>query len=75
MSAVCKTHHWLFDEGLISLDKENAVLVSKILHETHPTEWLITQYRGIRVRTPLDDKFGPHPQALEWHRENVYWGD
>lgn len=73
--ALCKTHHWLFDEGLISLDTDHTVLVSNVLHENHPTEWYITQYRGMKVRLPQEKQFHPHPEALEWHRENIYWGE
>jgi putative restriction endonuclease len=73
--ALCKTHHWLFDEGLISLSKDHTVLVSNVLHENHPTEWFITQYRGMRVRLPADGRFHPHHEAMAWHRENVYWGE
>jgi putative restriction endonuclease len=73
--ALCKTHHWLFDEGLISLDADHTVLVSNVLHESHPTEWYITQYKGMKVRLPQEKQFHPHPDAIEWHRENVYWGE
>jgi hypothetical protein len=46
-----------------------------VLHENHPTEWFITQYRGTRVRLPTDEQFHPHHEAMAWHRENIYWGE
>ena len=73
--ALCKTNHWLFEEGLISLSPDNTVLVSNVLHENHPTEWFITQYRGTRVRLPADEQFHPSREAMAWHRENIYWGE
>lgn len=38
VSILCKLHHWALEKGLISLDKNYKVIVSKFILERGPTE-------------------------------------
>ena len=69
--SLCQLHHWAFDRGLISLDKNYEVIVSKFMIEHGPTEWLLTTLRGKTMLFPEDEELYPAQEALAWHREEV----
>ena len=72
--SLCKSHHWAFDTGLISLDDDYQVIVSPSMSEQGPTEGVLTQLRDKRIWTPEDDQYHPDKGALEWHRMRVLRG-
>ena len=53
--SLCKLHHWAFDKGLISLSKTYEVIVSKLMLERGPTEWLLTTLRDKSILLPEHD--------------------
>lgn len=70
--SLCQLHHWSFDKGLISMDRNYRVIVSNLMLERGPTEWLLTKLRGRLVRLPDDECLYPAHEALAWHREEVF---
>ena len=70
--SLCRLHHWSFDKGLISVDRNYKVIVSNLMLEHGPTEWLLTNLRGRLIRLPDHDKLYPAQEALTWHREEVF---
>ena len=69
--SLCQLHHWSFDRGLISVDRNYKVIVSNLMLERGPTEWLLTNLRGRLIRLPDHDELYPAQEALAWHREEV----
>ena len=69
--SLCQLHHWSFDKGLISLDRNYKVIVSELMLERGPTEWLLTTLRGKSVWLPEDEEHYPAQDALAWHRKKV----
>ena len=69
--SLCKLHHWAFDRGLISLSRTYKVIVSELMSERGPTEWMLTTLRGKTILLPEDDERYPAQDALKWHREEV----
>ena len=70
--SLCRLHHWAFDRGLISLDGNYEVIVSELMSERGPTEWLLTTLRGKLILLPDHDALYPAQEALAWHREEVF---
>ena len=70
--SLCQLHHWSFDRGLISMDRNYKVIVSNLMLERGPTEWLLTNLRGRLIRLPDHDTLYPAQEALAWHRKNVF---
>ena len=70
--SLCKSHHWTFEKGLISLDKNYKVIVSEFILERGPTEYLLTTLRGKSILLPEHNEFYPAQEALTWHREEVF---
>ena len=70
--SLCQLHHWSFDRGLISVDRNYKVIVSNLMLERGPREWLLTNLRGRVILLPDHDTFYPAQEALAWHREKVF---
>lgn len=69
--SLCKLHHWAFDSGLISVNRHYEVIVSELMLERGPTEWMLTTLRGKSIWLPEDEEHYPAQDALAWHRERV----
>lgn len=72
--SLCKSHHWAFDTGLISVTENYRVIVSPSLSERGPTAGILTQLHDRQIWTPEDDQYHPDKGALEWHRMRVLRG-
>ena len=69
--SLCKLHHWVFDKGLISLSKTYQVLVSPLMSDRRPTEWMLTGLQDKSILLPENNQLYPAQDALAWHREEV----
>jgi hypothetical protein len=70
---LCALHDKAFDRGLISVDGEFHILVSRRIetHLPHPLiDSLFLQLRGSSIHRP--EKFEPDPLHLEFHRSTIY---
>ena len=69
--SLCKLHHWSFDKGLISLGETYQVLVSPLMSNRRPTEWMLTELQDKSILLPERNQLYPAQDALAWHREEV----
>jgi putative restriction endonuclease len=69
--ALSGTFHWLFDRGLISLDKDHKILRAK---GQIPEELLPLFPRDGRLRLPQDERLWPHDEFMRHHRETRFKG-
>lgn len=67
--AFCKNHHWGFDRGWFTVSADYRVEVSPQLVKG---AGYITA--GVMIRLPVAPILHPAPDALQWHRENVFKG-
>ena len=70
--SLCHFHHWAFDRGLISLSDAYRVMVSGGLSKQRKTEWLLTDLRRKKILLPDRMQNRPAPEAMKWHRENIF---
>jgi putative restriction endonuclease len=66
-------HDKAFDRGLISIDSEFRILVSRRIEEHLPhaaIEVMFLTFRDQPIHLP--EKFGPLSEHLEYHRTNIY---
>ena len=70
--SLCKSHHWAFDAGLIAVNEDYKVIVSRAVNEQGPTEAMLTGLQNKLIRLPKKMKYRPHQRALKWHREEIY---
>lgn len=68
--ALSGTVHWMFDRGLIGLNDDLEVLVSRQANDPDSIRSLINSTGfAIPPKRPLER---PHPAFLAWHRENCF---
>jgi putative restriction endonuclease len=68
--ALCKNAHWMFDEGLWSLDDEYRVLVAvKRFDESGADTFLLSRKANNRILLPADPNYWPDKAHLGWHRK------
>lgn len=70
--ALCKLHHWAFENGLFSITDEFSILVYKKLKDNpkginHYKE--ITSFNGKKIRLPQSKTDYPHTIFLKQHRK------
>ncbi len=69
--SLCKLHHWAFDRYLISVDESYNVIVSELMTERGPTEWMLKTLYGKAILLPEQQELFPAQSALAWHREKM----
>ncbi len=69
--ALCKTVHWMFDRGLISIDDDYTLLVKK---GSIPDSMLAMFRPDRRLCVPLSTTVAPHPEYLQYHRDTIFKG-
>jgi putative restriction endonuclease len=70
--ALSGTLHWMFDRGLISVDRDHTILIARGSVGSEIADRLLVADR--RLILPSDPRLAPHPTYLDWHRSNVFKG-
>ena len=70
--ALCRSHHWAFDEGLFALTPTYEIIVSTLARRAESRKFELLSLEGKKIHEPLRDVILPHPKAVEWHRENIF---
>jgi putative restriction endonuclease len=69
--ALCKNAHWMFDEGLWSLDDDYRVLIDpNRFDESGVNELLLAPRAAMRILLPSDRNYWPDKAHLAWHRKH-----
>lgn len=67
--ALAPNLHRAFDRGLISVDDEYRVILSKNFKENPDSPFAFRQFEGQRIRLPRDTQFLPSKTAFAGHRD------
>jgi len=68
--ALSGTFHWMFDRGLIGLDDDLAILLSRHLNDADGVRALLNETgRAFPANRAMER---PHPVYLRWHREHCF---
>lgn len=68
--ALSGTAHWMFDRGLIGIEDDLSIIVSRQVNDRDGVAGLINQTR--KLIGPLAARDRPHPAFLRWHRDNCF---
>jgi putative restriction endonuclease len=68
--ALSGTAHWMFDRGLIGIADDLQILVSRHVNDPGAISAMIN--RTGRILAPKRESERPHPDFLEWHRQNCF---
>ncbi len=73
--ALCKNAHWLFDEGLWTIDEDLRVLVARgHFAEMSPDGRELAAYEGCHLRLPKSRDQWPGREYVQWHRQHCFLG-
>jgi hypothetical protein len=75
--ALCKTHHWAFDEGVISVCPDDLTVITASYlgdQKNDISVQQILQLRGAPIRPVVNKGYSPAVRALVWHNQHVFWG-
>lgn len=70
--ALCKLHHWAFDNGLISIDDNFCLIASSLFKETGNEAFLLRNLETKEIHLPRENSFRPLLPMINWHRKNVF---
>ncbi|WP_340317776.1 HNH endonuclease [Rhizorhabdus argentea] len=68
--ALSGTAHWMFDRGLIGLDDDMGIMVSRQANDPDSIRSVINA--SGRILMPPREADRPHPQFVRWHREHCF---
>lgn len=68
--ALSGTAHWMFDRGLITLEDNLAIRVSRHVNDVEGVRGFLQQRQYATEPQSLAHR--PHPNFLAWHRENTF---
>lgn len=75
--ALCHLHHWAFDVGWFTVLDDYKIEIAQQAYEVRSTSGsgqffsVLTDKSG-RIGLPGRSEINPHPNALRWHRQNVF---
>ena len=70
--ALCPNMHRAFDRGLLSIDDNYRILVSKHLTEDKNHPYALSALKGKQMILPQQQNHYPAQDALAWHRSEVF---
>lgn len=70
--ALCPNLHRAFDRGLITLDEQYRVVVSKHLIENSGHPYNLKPYHGRPIHLPQNIAQAPGRENVQWHREHIF---
>lgn len=70
--ALCRLCHWSFDEGMMGVNPDYSVLVSKRIQIDNNFPGHMSTLIDRQIIKPENPQFFPDPANLEWHRSNVF---
>jgi len=69
--ALCPNLHRAFDRGLIAIENNYKVIVSKSFREDE-SNYRIGGFEGKEIRLPRMKDYFPLKENFEWHKNNVF---
>lgn len=65
--ALCRLHHWAFDNGWLSIDDDYSILVQESPNVNGYDDFI--QFEGKSLHLPTSEKSHPEPDYLQFHRQ------
>jgi len=79
--ALCHLHHWAFDVGWFTLEDNFKILASRKIGNLSADFGKLGNYdfmeqlskENLIISLPKEQDIYPHPNAIKWHRENIFY--
>jgi hypothetical protein len=70
--ALCRTHHWAFDQGLFTLTDNYELLLSPVVGQAESRNFTLLEMEKKKILLPGNEIVQPHQEAIRWHRDNIW---
>ena len=70
--ALSHTAHWAFDQGIFTISDQYEIIIHPKARQAEQRLFPLMDAAGRRIALPTEDSNFPHPEALAWHREEVF---
>jgi hypothetical protein len=70
--ALSKSAHWAFDRGLFTISDQYEVVVNPKLTNVSVAKFPALEINRRKILLPQDSCYWPHPDALAWHKQEVF---
>ncbi len=70
--ALCWLCHWSFDEGMMSVNREYKVLISRSVQVENNLPGHVMTLKDRPIFTPLQELYKPAQENFEYHRSNTF---
>ncbi len=70
--ALSKSAHWAFDRGIFTISDQYEIVLNPKLSAARIANFPLAEMDRRSIRLPEDPYYRPHPNALAWHKEEVF---
>jgi hypothetical protein len=70
--ALSRTAHWAFDVGMFTISDQYEIVIHPKAKNADTNKFPILEMNGQQIHLPDDENYYPHPDALAWHKNNVF---
>src|SRR5438552_1365052 len=70
--ALSKSAHWAFDRGLFTISDQYEVIVNPKISSARTARFPAIELDRRKILLPADSCYWPHPEALAWHKQEVF---
>jgi hypothetical protein len=70
--ALSKSAHWAFDRGVFTISDQYEVVVNPKARVADTANFQVFEFDRRRIQLPKDSYYWPHPEALAWHKREVF---
>lgn len=70
--ALSRTVHWAFDCGLFTISDQYEVVINAKARAANIANFPLMEMDRKKILLPKDEYYHPHPEALAWHRTEVF---
>lgn len=70
--SMSRSVHWAFDKGIFSISDQYEVLIHPKAKEGDIQNFPLFELDRRTIILPEEEYYHPHPDALQWHRDEVY---
>ncbi len=70
--ALSRSAHWAFDRGIFTISDQFEVVINPRARNAKISNFPLFEMDRKRITLPKDRYYWPHPEALAWHKENVF---
>lgn len=70
--ALAKSVHWAFDRGVFTISDQYEVVINPEAKAASIANFPLLEMDRRRIQLPKDTYYWPHPEALAWHKKEVF---